>query len=327
MSVMLRSGLTLLESLRSAASQTPSRRLAAMLGDLAERIQSGQSLSDAMKTHRLFGRMTIQLMEVGEQTGELDEAMSRAAQALESKRLLKAQVISAMLYPAVVLLAAIGVTVFILVYAVPRLTVYLNSMGRSLPPMTQALVDLSDFLTVQWPLILGFLLLGVILYMVAYLSRPGRLLIDSAFLRIPLLGYINRTSATASFSRSLSILLRSGVTIVESLRVCQDLLGNRRLQILVSEGRGRIMNGEPLAPVFSQRGSFEPMLSSMIGVGERSGELDDVLASCADFHEHRLAALIRILSSVAEIVVVIVVGGIVGYVYIAFMMALYGAAL
>jgi type IV pilus assembly protein PilC len=129
----------------------------------------------------------------------------------------------------------------------------------------------------------------------------------------------------------MSILLSSGVTIIESLRTCQDLHRNRRLALTIARAREEVIGGDALAPGF-RRGSFAelafmPMLASMIAAGEKSGQLDQTLVECATFHEQRLASLIRVLSSVIEIAVVVFVGGIVGYVYLAFMVALYGAAL
>ena len=327
MAVMLRSGLTLLESLRAAADQSTSKPLKRVWRDIADRVQEGQTLTQAMSHHRWLGRMVIQLVEIGERTGHLDEVLDRAGEALERKRLIKNQVFAAMLYPSVVFLAALGVTAFVLTFAVPKITKFLQAFGRPLPAMTQVLVDLSDFLLTRWPTLIGVLLFVVALFVVAYRTPTGRLAIDSTLLRVPLLGYIFRTSATASFSRALALMLASGVTIVESLRTCQQLHRNRRLATLVAGAREAVLAGSPLGPALDRPRCFMPMLPSMVSIGERSGNLDQTLTSCAEFHEQRLAALIRTLSGVVEIVVVLVVGGIVGYVYIAFMMALYGTAM
>ena len=326
MSVMLGSGLTLLEALRTASNQS-TYLMGGTLIDIAERVQEGRSLSQALNRHPWMGRMVRQLVEVGEQTGNLDVVLDRAADALEERRLLIAQAISAMLYPVIVILAAFGVTAFMLVFAVPRLAAYLRVLGRPLPWMTQVLVDISDFLMVWWPVIGGVISLALICLGIAYATPPGRLLVDRVILRLPILGFILRTSATAMFSRSFSLLLASGVTIIEALRTCQDLHRNRALAVLIAQAREEVITGEPLAPGMAARKTFTPMLSSMIAIGERSGNLDETLLACAQFHEQRLEALIRTLSSLVEIAVIIIVGGIVGYVYIAFMLALYGAAL
>ena len=326
LSVMLQSGLTLLESLRTAANQAPPLMRATLI-DIAERVQEGQSLTQALSRHPWMGRMVRQLVEVGEQTGTLDVVLDRAADALEKRRLLVSQAISALLYPLIVFIAAIGVTIFMLVFAVPRLTAYLRALGRPLPAMTQILVDASNFLITWGPAIVGAILLTQICLAVAYSAPAGRLLIDSVLLRLPIIGYILRTSSTAMFSRSLSLLLSSGVTIIEALRTCQDLHRNRRLTVLIAEARQGVIGGAPLAPGLAARKTFTPKPSSMIAIGERSGNLDETLLTCAVFHEQRLEALIRSFSSIVEIAVIIVVGGIVGYVYVAFMLALYGASL
>ncbi|MEM1108871.1 MAG: type II secretion system F family protein [Planctomycetota bacterium] len=326
-SVMLDSGLTLLEALRAAADQSTSRLLRNALRDIADTVQSGSSFSEALKRHPYIGRMVRQLVEVGEQTGTLELVLDRASESMEKRRLLMAQAVSALLYPSIVFIAAIGATVFMLTFAVPRLSQYLQALGRPLPPMTQALVDASNFLLRWWPVMAGSTFVAAICFVVAYSTPPGRLLIDSIFLRIPLMGYILRTSSTALFSRSMSLLLRSGVTIIEALRTCQDLHANRRLATLIARAREDVIAGQPLAPGLDRSYTFTPMLPSMTGIGERSGNLDKTLESCAVYHEQRLTALIRTLSSIVEIVVIILVGGIVAYIYIAFMLALYGASL
>jgi len=326
LSVMLESGLTLLESLRTAAAQSPPLMRATLI-DLAERVQEGRTLTQAIGRHPWMGRMVRQLVEVGEQTGTLDVVLERAAEALEKRRLLVSQAITALLYPAIVFIAAIGVTAFMLVFAVPRLTEYLMALGRPLPAMTQILVDASNFLMAWWPALAGGFLLAMICFAVAYAAPPGRLLIDTIVLRLPIIGYILRTSATAMFSRSFALLLASGVTIIEALRTCQELHRNRRLTVLIAEARQNVIAGAPLAPGMAARKTFTPMLSSMIAVGERSGNLDHTLLACAQFHEQRLASVIQTLASLVEIAIIVIVGSIVGYVYIAFMLALYGAAL
>ena len=326
LSVMLSSGLTLLEALRSTAEQS-SDLMGSALEDLAERVQEGQTLTQALSRHPWIGRMVRQLVEVGEQTGTLDVVLLRAAESLEKRRLLMGQAIAALMYPGVVFLAAIGVTGFMLIFAVPRLTSYLTTMGQELPPATQLLVDASDFLLTTWPLLGGLALLAAISFGLAYSSPAGRLLIDGLFLRVPVIGFIMRTSATAMFSRSFALLLASGVTIIEALRTCQDLHRNRRLSVLIADARENVIAGDLLAPGLAARKTFTPMLASMVAIGERSGNLDQTLPACAEFHEQRLASLVQMLSSVVEIAVSLIVGGIVGYVYIAFMMALYGASL
>jgi type IV pilus assembly protein PilC len=325
-SIMLDSGLTLLEALRATAAQTTTLMRVTLM-DVAESVQAGRSLSQALGDHSWMGRMVRQLVEVGEATGTLDIVLNRAAKTLEKRRLLIGQAISALMYPLVVFLAAIGVTAFMLIYAVPRLTTYLTALGRPLPAMTQILVDASNFLLTWWPTLAGVSALLLVCGGVAYSVPTGRLLIDSVILRIPVIGFIWRTSATALFSRSFALLLSSGVTIIEALRTCQDLHKNRRLAVLIASARESVIAGAPLAPAMTARKTFTPMLASMIAIGERSGNIDETLMSCAIFHEQRLEALIRTLSSLVEIAVIVIVGGIVGYVYIAFMLAMYGAAL
>jgi len=323
--VMLRSGLTLLAGIRTVAAESASRKVRAIWLDAAEEIQSGSSLMEAMGRHRAFGRLATRLVEVGEQTGELDTVLIRASEALERRRLLRMRLVNALLYPAVVLVAAIAATAFMLTYAVPRIAVYLQSSGNRLPAMTSSLVDLSLFLRSNWPALLVGLLAASLAAWLFYSTRSGRLFADRAVLRLPLVGLVLRIGVTAGLAHALEIMLRSGVTIVESLRTLEGLHQNRHVQRALARARAAVTQGDPLAPALASD-AFMPMLSSMVAVGEQSGTLDEVLAETAAFHEHRLSSLIDLLATAVEVAVVLVVGTIVGYVYIAFMLALYQAA-
>lgn len=324
--VMLRSGMTLLSSLRTAAEQARRYKMRAALGNIADRIQQGATLTEAMAAHGRFPHVVVQLVKVGEATGTLEVVLTRAAEALERKRLLVTQLVTALFYPLIVFVSAISVAGVLVFYVIPKLQVLLNALGRKLPPLTQNLIDVTHFFNVNArPLGIG--LLGLIVAVAAlYLWPPGRLYLDRRLLRVPLIGYLLRLAATVQFSHGLAILLRSGVTLVEALRTIEALHRNRCIAGLVHTAREEVIRGGSLAPALGATGGFLPMLSKMTAVGEASGTLDDVLEEVARFHEAQLQATIRRLSVVIEPVIIFVVGGIVGFVYIAFFMAIYSTA-
>lgn len=324
--VMLRSGLTLLTSLRTAAEQARRPRLQAALNDVADRIQQGATLTDAMAKHRHFPHMVIQLVRVGEQTGTLEQVLARAAEAMERRRLLLTQLVTALFYPALVLFSAVVVAGVMVFYVIPKLQVLLTSLGRRLPPLTQRLVDITHFLNAHGRTIGIVLLALIIAFAVVYLWPPGRLFLDRLLLRVPIIGNLFRLAVTVQFAHGVSVLLRSGVTLVEGLRTVERLHQNKYVAGLVAGARESVLGGGSLAPPLSARGGFVPMLSRMVAVGETSGTLDDVLAEVARFHENQLQATIRRFSAVIEPVIIVVVGGIVGFVYVAFFMALYSTA-
>jgi type IV pilus assembly protein PilC len=325
MAVMLRSGLTLLGALTGVAENAQRRSLARMWSEVASRIQEGSSLADAMQQHRRFSPMLVQLVRVGEETGELEPVLTRAADILEHRRLLLMSILTAMTYPAIVLLAAIGVSVFMIVSLIPKLEKFLSTIGRRLPPITRLLLDISRYAQ-EYGL---YVLLGIGVLIVAgivlYCWPPGRLWIDRFVLRVPLVGGILRLAGTVSFASGLAALLRSGITLLEGLRTVERLQRNRHLSQQVAAAREAVIRGGNLTLPLQTRHAFMPMLSRMVAVGEAAGTLDEVLDEVAKFYESQLQATIRRLSVIIEPVIIVVVGGIVGFVYIAFFMALFAA--
>ncbi len=326
MAVMLRSGLTLLTTLKTIAEYARRRAMRRVWDEVAEQIQRGASLADAMSAHRCFSHMVVQLVRVGEQTGTLEQVVTRASEGLERRRLLRTQLVTALFYPAVVVVAAIGVAIFIVVGVIPKLQVFLAALGRKLPPLTQALVDVADFFQVYGLTILIAIFALIATLIAVYLWPPGRLFLDRYMLRIPLFGGLLRLAATVQFAHGLAVLLQSGITLVEGLRTLEALYGNRWVAGRVVAARAAVLRGGALAPPLEFPGVFMPMLSRMVAVGESAGTLDEVLREVAKFHEKQLQGTIRLFSVIIEPVIIVVVGGIVGFVYIAFFMALFSAA-
>ncbi len=326
MAVMLRSGLTLLMTLKTAAEYARRSVMRLVWEAVAEKIQQGSSLADAMREHRCFPHLVVELVRVGEQTGTLEQVVSRAADALERRRLLKTHLITALAYPTIVLIAAIGVSIFMTVSVIPKLQVFLSALGRKLPPMTQLLLDISNAVQAYaLPVAVGIAALTGLL-ITLYLWSPSRFVMDRVLLRLPVFGNLLRLSATAQFGHGLGVLLRSGITLVEALRTVEATYGNRYLGSRVAAARQTVLAGGSLALPLATPGAFMPLLTRMVAVGESAGSLDEVLDEVAKFHESQLQNAIRRLSVIIEPVIVLVVGGIVGFVYISFFMAMFAAA-
>jgi type IV pilus assembly protein PilC len=326
LAVLLRGGLTLLAAIRAITEQTRRYRLRQTWSNVSDRIRNGSSLADALVEHRCFSPMLVQLIRVGEQTGNLEQVVLRGAETLERRRNLLSSLLTALAYPSLVLVAAIGVTAFMLVSVIPKLKVFLDAMGRKLPAMTQFLVDLAEAIQIHGPYVaIGLVALTAASYAL-YSWPPGRYAIDRAALRVPLVGGLFRLAATATFARGVATLIRSGVTLLESLRTVEQLHRNRYLREYVSNARESVMQGGTLAEPLRGPYTFMPMLPAMVAIGESTGTLDDVLDEVARFHETLLERAIRRLSIIIEPVIIIVVGSIVGFVYISFFMALFSAS-
>jgi type IV pilus assembly protein PilC len=327
MAVMLRSGLTLLSTLKTLGEHAYRRSMRRVWDNVAERIQQGASLAEAMSNHKCFGFMVVQLVRVGEQTGTLDKVVARAAESLERRRLLRMQLLTALTYPAIVLVAAIGVAGFMVISLIPQLRVFLTALGRRLPPITQLLLDISDVVLTYGPgvgIALAAVTAGVLT--IYFFWPPGRLAIDRMLLRLPLLGRLLRLAGTAQFANGLGAMLESGITLVDGLRTVEQLHRNRAVALQVANAREAVIRGGALADLLGAGRGFMPMLPRMVAVGETAGTLDEVLAEVAKFHEMQLQMTIRRFSVLIEPVIVFVVGGIVGFVYIAFFVAMFAAA-
>lgn len=326
LATMLHSGLSLLESLRTVADQARRVRATAVWNDVADRIEQGTTFAAALSAHPVFSEHVVQLVRVGEASGNLDNALRNAADHLERSRQVRLTVINALAYPAVVTLMAIGVAAFLVFGVIPKIQKYLGGRGRSLPGITQSLLDVTNWVQNSLPYI-GIVLFATLLALFfMYRWPPGRLAMDSLLLRIPVVGGILRLSGTAVLARSLGILIESGVTLLDSLKTVERLLGNRALGARVVAARESVLRGGTLATGLTAKRSFMPMLPRMVAVGENAGTLAPVLAEVARFHENQLVVSIRRMSVLIEPVVIIVVGGIVAFVYIAFFVALFSLA-
>ena len=321
---MLRSGLTLLTALKTAAEQSRRPSMARIWEDVYEQIEEGSSFADALARHKQrFPEFVIELVRVGEESGTLERVLTRAAEQLERKRALRATVLNAMMYPAIVLLMAIAVTAFMVISLIPKLQKFLNNRHKKLPPITQALIDISNFTQDAMPYLVVIVPCAIVAAILLYRVKSARLLFDRFILRVPIIGKVLRVAATAEFARSLGLMLESGVSLLASLDTVRNLLGNHAIAEHIVNVHESVMQGGTLAAPLIERRIFMPMLSRMIAVGETTGTLDPVLKEVAEFHEKELAGIVRRLSVLIEPVIIVVVGGIVGFVYLAFFLALY----
>jgi type IV pilus assembly protein PilC len=323
MTVLLNSGMSLLASLRTTEQQSLFEPMRRIIADLSLRIQAGSSLADAMERHPCFPPLVVQMVRVGEKTGNLDLVFSKSSQQIAQRRAHRNNVVTALAYPLFVALAAIGAASFMVGFVIPKLKTFLSGLGRQLPAMTQRLVDISDwFQRYGAHLVFGLVILTFGIF-VLYMTPRGRMAIDRLLLRIPVVGKIFRVSGTYSFSSAMAVLIRSDVTVLESLKTVEALHGNKQQSNDVRAMRLAVLEGSDLSTAMKRSTAFAPILPSMIAIAENTGRLDDVLQQVADYHETQLQKMIKRLSSLIEPAIIILVGGIVGYVYIAFFIAIY----
>jgi type IV pilus assembly protein PilC len=227
-----------------------------------------------------------------------------------------------MIYPSVVVLAAIGVGAFMVVKIIPKFAQFLLGKGKVLPPSTQMLIDMSDYIRGNGLLIIGVLIAFIVAILLIYQTKPGRLTVDKMLLCIPVIGSMLVTGAMAQMTWALSILLRSGVTVFDALRITGNLMGNRVYIDKLHEASSRIMQGRDMASSLNHP-RMPPLVTQMIAVGENTGSLDEVLQELGIYYEKLLEIAIKRMSAMIEPAMILVIGGMVGFVYYAFFQALF----
>lgn len=323
LALMIRSGLTLLQSLQICARQTPRRRLARCLERVVASIQEGKSLSAAMALEpRQFTTLSVKLIESSEATGELDPVLEQIADLTERRIRLRASLVTSLLYPSIIILVSVAVATFLVLKVIPKFAAFFLKRNLALPATTKALVDLSAWIQ-DYGL---YLCLGlgccVVAILAASTTSRGRLWMDRTVLRIPVFGRLLTVAAMARLAQTLSSLVKSGVTLLESLRITERVMGNRAVSSKVRDAADRILTGESLTVGMSGP-PIPDLVPQVVGVGERSGTLTTVLDDLARFYSDELQASIRRMSAAVEPIMILVVGSMVGFVYIAFFQAVF----
>ncbi|HBP18478.1 MAG TPA: hypothetical protein DEA08_11935 [Planctomycetes bacterium] len=323
--LMLRSGLTLLQGLDALARTGQRRGLREVAQRLSAAVQAGTPFSSALERERAFPALVAQLVRTAEATGELEVACQRAADYIDRRAALVYQLLSALCYPALVLLGACGVFWFMTTEVVPKFAAFLAGRGRTLPWTTQQLMDLSAFLVAHGATVLYGIAAALAALVLLWRTERGRAVLDRLLVRVPGLGHLLRTAAMAHLGHTLGMLLRSGLPLLEALRVLADSCGNRGYRAVFERAAERVVHGSSLAESVAHP-TVTPLIQQLVGIGERSGSLDDVLEEAGRFYEERLQRLLRVLSGLVEPVVIVLVGGMVGFVYISFFQALFSLA-
>ncbi len=325
MSFMLRAGLPVLQALQLAHTQT-SGRLRNVINKMITDIETGSQLSQAMAKHKeVFPVIAVNLMVAGETTGDIDAIFDRLATHLEKRVALKSQTINAMIYPTVVVIAAIGVVTFLVVKIIPTFAKFLAGKGRALPPSTQFLIDTSNFALQYGLYIVGLFILMIIGIVVAYHKPMGRLKIDGFLLRVPVIGKLLTHGAIAELTWSLSMMLRSGLTVFDALKIAANVMGNRLISTKLKAASEMILTGRDMASSI-RNPAIPELVTQMVSIGERTGTLDHVLLELGVFYEAQLQVGVKRLSAMIEPALILVIGGIVGFVYYAFFQAMFQLA-
>jgi len=322
LATMIDAGLPLVQCLDILASQSENPHFAKILQSVKSSVEAGATFSDALRRHpRVFDELYVNLIHAGEVGGILDTILNRLGTYIEKAQKLKRQLKSALIYPAVVMTVAVGVVVVMLTWVIPVFEgMYAEFEGAALPKPTQFVIGLSNSFASQWFIFAG--VLAAIVGAVVMINRNprGKLMLHRLLLRIPVIGPVLRKIVVARFTRTLGTLLTSGVPILDSLEICAKTSGNKVVEAAIMNARARIAEGKDLAGPLGEGGVFPPMVVQMIGVGEQTGAMDQMLQKIADFYEDEVdvavAAMTKLIEPFMMVFLGVVIGGLIVAMYL-----------
>ncbi|OGR33747.1 MAG: type II secretion system protein GspF [Desulfuromonadales bacterium GWC2_61_20] len=327
LATLLGAGLPLDETLATVATQLEHPRLAGTLSQVREAVLQGAALHAALGQHpRLFPPLFIGMVEVGESSGTLDQALARLADFLEDQARLQSRITAALTYPLLMALVGSAVLFFLIVFVVPKITRIVEDLGQALPLPTLLLIQGSALFERYWWLLLLLALLGGWLLRRHLRTPAGRRQWDLWLLRAPLFGRLNQMIATARLTRTLATLLKSGMPLLRALEVTAGLLTNSALRRALQETATSVREGEGLAEPLRRSGVFPPMLTQMAAIGEKSGELEAMLLRVAESYEHQSDLRIAGLLALLEPMMILLMGGIVGFIVLAILLPIFQAS-
>jgi type IV pilus assembly protein PilC len=310
---MIDAGLPLIQALDILSSQEPNPTLKKAIGTIRGDVESGSTLSNALKKHpKIFSDLYVSLVAAGEMGGMLDTILARLATYIEKAEKLKSKVKGAMVYPSVVLTISIIVIAILLIFVIPVFQDMFEGLGGELPYLTQLVVDTSHFLRSNIIYILIALALLYFAFIRFRATEKGKIAVDKTLLGLPIFGSLLKKSAIASFTRTLGTMTSSGVPILDGLGIVAGTSGNKVVEQAILETRTSISEGKTIAEPLGKSGIFPPMVTQMISVGESTGALDTMLEKIADFYEDEVDAAVDALTSLIEPFMMVFLGGTIG---------------
>jgi type IV pilus assembly protein PilC len=325
LATMLGAGMPLVRGLRILEEQSESSVFKAIIRDISASIENGSTFSEALAGFpRVFNVLYINLVKAGEAAGALEASLCRLADFLEKAQKLRNKLISAMFYPAAVIVVAGGVLALLMTFVVPSFQRVFDGLldGRPLPAFTRLIFGLSSALVHQLPLVMAGFVVALVVGLATIKTRNGAKLFDQFKLAVPLLGPLVRKAAISRFARTLGTLAGSGVPILQALIIVRDTAGNWVLSQVIGQVHEQVKQGETIAPVLKASGVFPPMVAGMVDVGEQTGALPDMLMKIADTYDDEFDNTAKGLTSLLEPILIVLLAVIVGSIVIAMFLPL-----
>lgn len=321
---MLDAGVPILTCLKILSDQIQNKKLREAIIKVHEDVETGEVLSDAMRKHKdVFPDLLISLTASGEASGSLDSVMLRMATNYEKENKINNKVKSAMIYPIVLGCVAIIAVVFILVYVMPTFMDIFEGNGTQLPWSTRFLLGLSSSIQNNWIIILFFIIMVGLGLKIFLKTEQGILIVSKLKLKLPVLKKLNEMIIVSRFTRTLSILMASGLPLIKALEIVSEVVGNKIVESAMINIKDNVMRGESLYSSMKESDMFPSMLYSMIKVGEETGSLDDILNKTADFYDEELESTIQASVALLEPILIVVMGLVIGFIVISIMLPMF----
>ncbi|HRI64254.1 MAG TPA: type II secretion system inner membrane protein GspF [Polyangium sp.] len=323
LATLIKAGIPLFESLTALVDQTENEALKRALTQVREQIREGSSFAKALEAHpSIFPPLYINMVRAGEASGMLQQVLERITSFLEAQAKLRGKVTSAMAYPALMALLGVSLVSVLMVAVVPNVTSIFASMDQALPWYTASLIFVSDILAGYWWLFLTLIGIGIWAFRRWVRTPAGRLKWHGIVLRMPIVGKLVRMIAIARFSRTLSTLLGAGVALLGAMDIVKNVLGNAVLEKVVSDAIGSIREGQSIAEPLKRSGQFPPIVTHMITIGEKSGQLEEMLENVSTAYDLEVETRVTVLTSLLEPLMIVFMGGAVGFIAFSILMPL-----
>lgn len=325
LSTMLNAGLPLAQSLATVQDQTNNKALKSIIADVVGSINGGASLSDALSKYpKVFNTVYIALVNAGETSGTLDQSLARLADQQEHDADQLGKVRGAMVYPAIVMVVIIAVVVFMLVSLIPQVTSMYDDLGKTLPTSTAILMGIVDFFAKYWYIIVVVLGFAIFFARRWLATEGGRKAWDTFKLNMPLFSTLFRKLYMSRFSRTSEVLLRSGVSMMETLKISADAVNNVVVKEEILQAVGKVKNGKALSDSLTGQDYILPFVPQMIRIGETSGSIDEMLDKVADYYDKEVDNTIASISTLIEPILMVAMAGMIGFIVLAVLLPIYG---
>ena len=324
MATLLVAGLPLVDALGVLMDQMEKKSVKGLLADIREAIRGGASFSAVLERYpKDFSSIYVHMVRAGEASGALDQILYRLAEFLDKQLALKHKVTNAILYPTIMVIIGSLVLFFLLTFVVPKITAVFAHSKQALPWPTVVLMEISHFCSDYWMVLLAIVLVGIWGTRRFARTETGHVMADRLLLKFPLLGQVARMVSISRLASTLATMLSSGVQLLDALDVSKRVMNNRILEQAVEEARQNIREGETIAEPLKRSGEFPPLVTHMIAVGEKSGEMEEMLRRIGQIYDGEVDRVITRFTSLLEPVMIVAMGGIVLFIVVAILLPIF----